>query len=69
MGLFIFSGVESFQISKDKTGSTTYDAVYIRDNNSVAVSSGFGDNGCITIIDIVSNKVLRPLSILQDSLV
>jgi DNA-binding beta-propeller fold protein YncE len=55
-------GVESFQISKDKTGSTTYDAVYIRDNNSVAVSSGFGDNGCITIIDIVSNKVLTTIS-------
>jgi hypothetical protein len=32
-------GVELFQIGKDKTGSCTYDSVYIKDNNSVAVSS------------------------------
>jgi hypothetical protein len=36
-------GVELFQIGKDKTGSDTYDTVYIKDNNSVAVSSGIGD--------------------------
>jgi hypothetical protein len=29
-------GVELFQIGKDKTGSCTFDAVYIKDNNSVA---------------------------------
>jgi hypothetical protein len=29
-------GVELFQIGKDKTGSSTYDTVYIKDNNSVA---------------------------------
>jgi uncharacterized protein YigE (DUF2233 family) len=28
-------GIESFQIGKDKTGSSTYDTVYIKDNNSV----------------------------------
>jgi hypothetical protein len=33
-------GVELFQIGKDKIGTCTYDTVYIKDNNSVAVSSG-----------------------------
>jgi hypothetical protein len=42
-------GVKLFQISKDKTGSGTYDTVYIKDNNSVAVSSGWGSKRCITI--------------------
>jgi hypothetical protein len=37
-------GVELFQIGKDKTGSDTFDTVYIKDSNSVAVSSGDGDN-------------------------
>jgi hypothetical protein len=55
-------GVISSQISKDKTGAKAYDTVYIKDNNSVAVSSGFGSNTCITIIDIVSNKVLTTIS-------
>jgi hypothetical protein len=45
-------GIESFQIGKDKTGSDAYDTVYIKDINSVAVSSGFGGNACIDIIDI-----------------
>jgi hypothetical protein len=31
-------GVELFQISKDKTGSDTYETVYIKDSNTVAVS-------------------------------
>jgi protein involved in ribonucleotide reduction len=31
-------GIESFQLSKDETGSV--DTVYIKDTNSVAVSSG-----------------------------
>ena len=44
--------VELFQIGKDKTGSCTYYAVYIKDNNSVAVSSGDGNNKCIVIIEI-----------------
>jgi hypothetical protein len=48
-------GVELFEISKDKTGSYTYDAVYIKDNNSVAVSSADGENKCITMIDIESH--------------
>jgi hypothetical protein len=30
-------GVELFQIGKNKTGTCTYDTVYIKDNNSVAV--------------------------------
>jgi hypothetical protein len=55
-------GVELFKIGEDKTGSRTYDAVYIKDSNSVAVSSGFGSNKCITIIDIVSNEVLTNIS-------
>ena len=55
-------GVISSQIGEDKTGSRVYDAVYIKDNNSVAVSSGFGRNKCITIIDIVSNEVLTNIS-------
>jgi WD40 repeat protein len=55
-------GVELFQIGKDKTGADTYDTFYIKDNNSVAVSSGFEVNRCITIIDIVSNAVLTTIS-------
>ena len=51
---FINKGVELFQIGKDKTGSEIYDTVYIKDNNSLAVSSGFGINKCITITDIES---------------
>jgi WD40 repeat protein len=50
-------GVELLQIGKDKTGSDTYDTVYIKDNNSVAVSSGKGDNQCITIIGIENKEV------------
>jgi hypothetical protein len=55
-------GVISSQIGKDKTGSYAYDSVYIKDNNSVAVSSGFGVNRCIAIIDIVSNEFLTTIS-------
>jgi hypothetical protein len=55
-------GIESFQISKDKTGSDTYDTVYIKDTNSVAVSSGSkGGKGCINIIDIESQKVITTI--------
>ena len=50
-------GVELFQIGKDKTGSSTYDTVYIKEDNSIAVSSASGDNICIAIIDIESQKV------------
>jgi len=55
-------GVELFQIGRDKTGSCTYDTVYIKDDNSVAVSSGRGDNRCIVIIDIESKKVMTTIS-------
>ena len=55
-------GVELFQIGKDKTGSRTYDTVYIKDNNCVAVSSGPGSNGCIAMIDIESQKVMTTIS-------
>jgi hypothetical protein len=55
-------GVELFQIGKDKTGSRTYDTVYIKDNNSVAVSSGEDSNRCITMIDIASKKVMTTIS-------
>jgi DNA-binding beta-propeller fold protein YncE len=55
-------GVELYQIGKGKTGAHTYDTVYIKDNNSVAVSSGGGSNKCITIIDIDSQEVLTSIS-------
>jgi hypothetical protein len=52
-------GVELFQIGKDK--NDTYDTVYIKDNNNVAVSSGGGGKKCITIIDIESRKVMTTI--------
>jgi len=55
-------GVESFQISKDKTGSRTYDTIYIKDYNSVAVSSGGISNRCITILDIERKNVMTTIS-------
>jgi len=55
-------GVELFHIGVDKTGSCTYDTVYIKDNNSVAVSSGSGVNRCITLIDIKSQEVMTTIS-------
>jgi DNA-binding beta-propeller fold protein YncE len=55
-------GVELFQIGKDKTGSSTYDTVYIKDNNTIAVSSGYGENRCIVIIDIECQKVMTTIS-------
>jgi hypothetical protein len=54
-------GVELFQIGKYKTGASTCDTVYIKDNNSVAVSSGLGSKRCITIIDIESQKVMTTI--------
>jgi hypothetical protein len=54
-------GVISSLISKVKIGSNTWDTVYIKDNNSVAVSSGFGSKRCIAIIDIVSNTVMTTI--------
>jgi DNA-binding beta-propeller fold protein YncE len=55
-------GVELSQIGKEKTGSNTYNTVFIKDNNSVAVSSGDGDNRCISIIDRESQKVMATIS-------
>jgi hypothetical protein len=55
--------VELFQIGKDKTGANTYDTVYIKDNNTVAVSSESGGKGCISIIDIESQKVTTTISL------
>jgi hypothetical protein len=55
-------GVELFQIDAHKAGTCAYDTVYIKDNNSVAVSSGNGDKICITIIDIESQKVVTTIS-------
>jgi hypothetical protein len=56
-------GVELFQIGQDKIGSETYDTVYIKDDNSVAVSSGYtGGNRCITIIDIESQEIITTIS-------
>jgi DNA-binding beta-propeller fold protein YncE len=55
-------GVELFQIGKDKTRSCIYDTVYIKDNNSVAVSSGGGVKRCITIIDIEKKEIMTTIS-------
>jgi DNA-binding beta-propeller fold protein YncE len=55
-------GVEYFQICEDKTESCTYDTVYIKDNNSVAVSSGRGNSKCITIIDLESREIMTTIS-------
>ena len=54
-------GVELFQLGKDKTGCCTFNTVFIKDNNSVAVSSGGRDNRCITIIDIERQKVMTTI--------
>jgi DNA-binding beta-propeller fold protein YncE len=55
-------GAELFKIGRYKMGSCTYDTVYIKDNNSVAVSSGdWGGKRCITIIDIESQKVMTTI--------
>ena len=55
-------GIKLFQIGKDKTGFGNYDTVYIKDSNSVAVSSGSGGKRYITIIDIESQKVMTTIS-------
>ena len=55
-------GVQLFHIGEDKTGARPYDTVYIKDTNSVAVSSGFGGNKGIAIIDIESKKVMTTIS-------
>jgi WD40 repeat protein len=49
-------GDELFQIGEDKTGACIYDTVYIKDDNSVAVSGG--DNRRITMIDIESQEFI-----------
>jgi hypothetical protein len=54
-------GVKLFQIVKDKTAFCTYDTLYIKDNNTIAVSSGYGDNNCIVIIDIESKRVMTTI--------
>jgi hypothetical protein len=55
-------GVELFQMGKGKIGSCTFDTFYIKEDNSVAVSSGFGAKRCITIIDIESKNVITTIS-------
>lgn len=60
------NGVELFQIGKAKTECATFDTVHIKDNNSVAVSSGCGDNICITIIDKESQEVMTTISMDTD---
>ena len=69
-GRMVFSSHDSktvIFISKDglqlfHIGARPYDTVYIKDTNSVAVSSGFGGNKGITIIDIESKKVMTTIS-------
>ena len=56
-------GVDLFQIENDNTGSNAYHTVYITDNNSVAISSGAGRNGCINSIDIVRQEVTTTISL------
>ena len=55
-------GVELFQIGTNKTGSGTYDTVYIKDNNSVVVSSGSVGKRGITIIDIEKKEIMTIIS-------
>ena len=55
-------GAELFQIGKNKTGSRTYDTVYVKDANSVVVSSGRENYSCITIIDIERRVVMSTIS-------
>jgi hypothetical protein len=43
-------GVELFQIEQDQIGSNTYDTLYIKEENSLAVSSGTGE--CMLSTDI-----------------
>jgi len=66
VNFFSQEGEELFQIGKDTTGVPTFDAVYIKDNNSVAVSSGRESNRCIAIIDIESKKVMTTISMDTD---
>jgi len=54
-------GIELFQLGINKTGCSTYDTVYIKDDNSVAVSSVCEGKGCITIIDIGSMEVMTTI--------
>jgi hypothetical protein len=54
-------GVELFQIGKDKIGFRTYDALYIKEDNGVAVSSGLYAKPYITLIDIESQKVMTTI--------
>ena len=56
-------GVELFQIGREKTGSSTNDTVYIKENNSIDVSSRGGISRCIVIIDIESQNVMTTISV------
>jgi DNA polymerase III psi subunit len=62
VGFINKEGIEFYQIGKDKTGSGTYDTVYINDSNTIAVSSGREYNRYITIIDIESKEVMTSIS-------
>jgi hypothetical protein len=45
-------GVELFQYGKNRIRFRTYDALYIKEDNGVAVSSGLDGKQFITLIDI-----------------
>ena len=62
VSFFNRKGVELFQIGKDKTRCCAFDTVYFKDTNSVAVSSGWGDNLCIALIGIESKVVTTIIS-------
>ena len=51
-------GVELFQYGKNRKGFRTYDALYIKEDNGVAVSSGLDGKQFITLIDIESKTVM-----------
>ena len=55
-------GVELFQMGKGKIGSCTYDTLYIKEDNSVAVSFGIEGKRCIAIINIENKKVMATIS-------
>jgi hypothetical protein len=55
-------GVKLFQMGKGKIGSCTYDTLYIKEDNNLAVSSGVEDKRCIAIINIENKKVMATIS-------
>jgi hypothetical protein len=60
------AGGNILQIGVYLVGSCTYDTVYIKDNNAIAVSLGYGVNNCITIIDIEQYNAVQVKNSLRE---